>query len=158
MTPSSTTSDPLQPPSADRLRMDMAALNAFMARAFPLAEAGTRGQVREVAPGRLLAVLNSDERALRPGGVISGPVMMGLADMAVYALVLAHIGEAPMAVTTSLNIHFLRPAVAGPLSAEARLLRLGRRIATAEVALWTEGRDRIAAHAVVAYAIPDGVR
>ena len=158
MTTSPTAADPLEPPNAGRLRMDGAALNAFLGRAFPLAEPGTRGQVQDVAPGRLTAVLRGDDRTLRPGGVISGPTMMGLADMAVYALVLAHIGEVPMAVTTSLNIHFLRPAKAGPLTAEARLLRLGRRIATADVALWTEGPDRVAAHAVVAYAIPDGVR
>jgi uncharacterized protein (TIGR00369 family) len=149
---------PLDPPSAGRLRLDAAALNAFMARAFPLAEPGSRGQVKAVSPGRLVAVLDGGERGLRPGGVISGPTMMGLADMAVYALVLAHIGEVPMAVTTSLNIHFLRPAKAGALTAEARLLRLGRRIATADVALWTEGPERVAAHAVVAYAIPEGVQ
>ncbi len=158
MSAPSSTADRPEPPGADRLRLDAAALNAFLGLAFPLAEAGSRGQVKAVSPGRLVAVLDGGERTLRPGGVVSGPTMMGLADMAVYALVLAHIGEVPMAVTTSLNIHFLRPALAGPLTAEARLLRLGRRIATADVALWTEGPDRIAAHAVVAYAIPDGVR
>jgi uncharacterized protein (TIGR00369 family) len=145
------------PPSADRLRLDADQLNAFLARAFPLAGPGARGQVAEVDPGRVLMVQGGDDRMLRPGGVISGPTMMGLADAAVYALVLAHIGEVPMAVTTSLTIHFLRPAMAGALTAEARLLRLGRRIATAEVRLWTEGPDRLAAHATVAYAIPDGV-
>lgn len=158
MTDAAISADRLEPPSASRLRLDAPALNAFLALAFPLAEPGARGQVTAVTPGRLTATLDAGERGLRPGGVVSGPTMMGLADMAVYALVLAHIGEAPMAVTTSLNIHFLRPAAAGRLTAEARLLRLGRRIATAEVALWTEGPDRVAAHAVVAYAIPDGVR
>jgi uncharacterized protein (TIGR00369 family) len=57
-------------------------------------------------------------------------------------------------VTTSLTMHFLRPARPGDLIADALLLRLGKRIATAEVRLWTEGPDRIAAHATVAYAIP----
>ena len=148
---------PFPPPSADRLRMDGDQLNAFLGRAFPLADPGARGKVTEVEPGRLLMVQRGDERMLRPGGVISGPTMMGLTGAAVYALVLAHIGEVPMAVTTSLTIHFLRPAAAGDLTAEARLLRLGRRIATSEVRLWTVGPDRIAAHATVAYAIPDGV-
>jgi uncharacterized protein (TIGR00369 family) len=57
-------------------------------------------------------------------------------------------------VTTSLTMHFLRPAKPGDLIAEANLLKLGRRIATADVRLWTEGPDRLAAHATVAYAIP----
>jgi len=147
---------PLAPPSADRLRMDAAALNAFMLEAFPDAPRTGRGVVIEAEPGRVVTRMDDGARMLRPGGVVSGPTMMGLADTTVYALVLAHIGPVPMAVTTSLNIHFLRPAKAGPVTAEGRLLRLGRRIATAEVSIWTEGPDRIAAHAVVAYALPDG--
>ena len=146
------------PPSAERLRLDADQLNDFLGRAFPLADPKARGRVAEVQPGRVLMVQSGDERMLRPGGVISGPTMMGLTDSAVYALVLAHIGEVPMAVTASLTIHFLRPAIAtGVLNAEARLLRLGRRIVTSEVRLWTEGPDRPCAHATVAYAIPDGV-
>jgi uncharacterized protein (TIGR00369 family) len=82
--------------------------------------------------------------------------MMALADMAAYALVLAHIGEVPMAVTTSLTMHFLRGAKAGDLYAEGVILKLGRRIATCDVTLWTESRERACAKAVVAYAIPEG--
>jgi uncharacterized protein (TIGR00369 family) len=142
------------PPSAEHIVQDAEALNAFLARAFPGGEAADRAQVIEVEPGRALVKRPYDPRSLRPGGVISGPTMMALADMAVYALVLAHIGEVPMAVTTSLTMHFLRPAKARDLMAEARLLRLGKRIATADVRLWTEAPSRIAAHATVAYAIP----
>ena len=141
-------------PSADRVVQDAAALNAFLARAFPGGDEAERAKVILVEPGRARVLRPYDARSLRPGGVISGPTMMALADMAVYALVLAHIGEVPMAVTTSLTMHFLRPAKPGDLVAEARLLKLGRRIATADVGLWTEGPDRLAAHATVAYAIP----
>lgn len=81
---------------------------------------------------------------------------MTMADTAAYALMLAHIGEVAMAVTTSLTIHFLRPCAPGDLHAEATMLRLGRRIGTCDVLMWTEGRDRAAAKATVAYAIPDG--
>ena len=141
-------------PSADRVVQDAAALNAFLARAFPGGDEAERAKVILVEPGRARVLRPYDARSLRPGGVISGPTMMALADMAVYALVLAHIGEAPMAVTTSLTMHFLRPAKPGDLIAEANLLKLGRRIATADVRLWTESPDRIAAQATVAYAIP----
>ena len=47
---------------------------------------------------------------------ISMPTLMSLADSAAYALVLAHIGEKPMAVTSSLIVHFLRQAQAGVIA------------------------------------------
>jgi uncharacterized protein (TIGR00369 family) len=146
------------PPSADRLRLDIARLNDFLARAFPHGEPGARGVVTALDPGRLTMMQQPHERLLRPGGVVSGPAMMGLADAGVYAMVLAHIGEVPMAVTTSLTMHFLRAAKPGPLTAQVRLLRLGRRIATCDAFLWTEAPDRPCAQATVAYAIPDGTR
>jgi uncharacterized protein (TIGR00369 family) len=145
-----------EPPSPDRLRLGVPDLNRFFGEAF-VAEDELSAGVIEMTPGRVLVRRPVAMLGLRPGNVISGPTMMSLADMAVYALVLGHIGIVPMAVTTSLTMHFLRPAKPGDLHAEAQLLRLGRRIATAEVRLWTEGRDRIAAHATVAYAIPEGV-
>src|SRR5579862_6291746 len=88
------------------------------------------------------------------GGVISGPTLMSLSDTAAYALVLAHIGDQLMAVTSSLTMNFLRGAAPGDLYAEAEMLRLGRRNAVCDVRLWTEGPDRLAAQAVVTYALP----
>ena len=128
--------------SSDVLKLDAEALNAFLKRAFPLTTDAAIAEVIEVVPGRARLVLPYNERTLRPGGVISGPTMMSVADTAVYAMVLAHIGEQPMAVTT------------GPLTADVRLLKLGRRIATAEVHLHTEGPDKPCASAMVAYALP----
>lgn len=136
------------------IRMDADALNAFLRRAFPDIDPEHIASVVEVEPGRVLMKLPHLARHLRPGGVISGPTLMGLADTAAYAVILAHIGEVAMAVTTSLNIHFLRGCKPGDLYAEATLLKLGRRIATADVLMWTEGRERAAAKATVAYAIP----
>lgn len=139
-----------------RTRMDADALNAFLQRAFPEADPAAMPRVASVAPGRVTLAMGTSSRNLRPGGVISGPTLMSLADTAAYALVLAHIGEVAMAVTTSMTVHFLRPARPGLLHAEAELLRLGRRIATCDVLMWTEARDRPAAKATVAYAIPEG--
>ena len=135
------------------LRMDAAALNAFLARAFPEADPAAMPRVTGATPGRVALVQATASRNLRPGGVISGPTLMTMADTAAYALILAHIGEVAMAVTTSLTIHF----APGDLHAEATLLRLGRRIGTCDVLMWTEGPGRAAAKATVAYAIPDGV-
>ncbi|HEY2659845.1 MAG TPA: PaaI family thioesterase [Caulobacteraceae bacterium] len=142
------------PPSPSALRFDVDSLNAFLARAFPHGGGSGLPRVIEAEPGRVRVMRPFDQASLRPGGVISGPTMMALADTAAYALVLAHIGEVPMAVTTSLTMHFLRPAKPGDLIAEGTLLRLGRRIATCDIRLWTEGPERLAAQATVAYAIP----
>ena len=138
----------------DTLKLDAQALTAFLLRAVPDGDEDRRSRVVAAAPGRVRMVLPSSGCLLRPGGVVSGPTMMSLADVAAYALVLAHVGEEPMAVTTSLTMHFLRPARPGDLHAEASLLKLGRRIATSEIALWTETPERAAARAIVAYAIP----
>jgi uncharacterized protein (TIGR00369 family) len=136
------------------LQMDADALNAFLRRAFPEGDPGLMPAIVEVEKGRVLLRQGFATRHLRPGGVISGPTLMTLADTAAYALVLAHIGEVAMAVTTSLTIHFLRGCKPGDLYAEATLLKLGRRIATADILMWTESRERAAAKATVAYAIP----
>jgi len=138
--------------------MDAAAVNAFLLRAFPQADPEQMGQVTVLEPGRLILRKLCGEESLRPGGVVSGPTQMAMADHAVYAMILAHIGPVAMTVTTSLTMHFLRPARPGAVMAEVRLLRLGRRIATCDVLI--HGGDSAApyAHASVAYAIPDGVQ
>lgn len=134
--------------------LDAAGVNALLRKAFPGARPDAFPEVLEVAPGRVRVMAPYREGLLRPGGVISGPTLMSLSDTAAYALVLAHIGDQLMAVTSSLNMSFLRGAQPGDLHAEAQMLRLGRRIAVCDVRLWTEGPERLAAQAVVTYAIP----
>jgi len=94
------------------------------------------------------------DKFLRPGGTVSGPVMMTLADAAMYALVLSRIGPVELAVTTNLSINFLRKPLPADLIAEARMLKLGRRLAIGEVSLYSEGDDRIVAHTTATYSIP----
>lgn len=111
--------------------------------------------MREISAGRAVVALSPDEGNLRPGNLVSGPTQMGLADHAAYAVILAHIGPVAMAVTSNLNYTFLRGARFSPLFAEARLLRLGRRLATVDVILWQDDKDRPVGQATVTYAIPD---
>jgi len=91
---------------------------------------------------------------IRPGGTISGPTMMALADFAMYVAVLAAIGPVPLAVTINLNINFLRKPPPRDLTAEARLLKLGKRLATGEVTIRSDGEDEPVAHATSTYSIP----
>jgi uncharacterized protein (TIGR00369 family) len=94
------------------------------------------------------------DRSLRPGGTVSGPVMMALADFTMYLAVLSAIGWVPLAVTTNLSINFLKRPGARDLIAEARLFKLGRRLAVGEVELRSDGDDDLVAHVTSTYSIP----
>jgi uncharacterized protein (TIGR00369 family) len=138
-------------------KMSAAGVNAFLAREFPeLAASGFDISVDETGWQRALVRLAASERHLRPGGTVSGPAMFALADVGMYACVLAHYGPIPLAVTTNLTINFLRKPKAGAIVAEVRLLKAGRRLATGEIALFAEGEADMAAHATSTYAIPTG--
>ena len=92
---------------------------------------------------------------LRPGGTVSGPVMMMLADVALYVAILGEIGIVPLTVTTSLNFNFMRkPSAHADLLAVCTLMKVGRTLAIGEVALFSEGSEDMVAHAVGTYAIP----
>jgi uncharacterized protein (TIGR00369 family) len=95
------------------------------------------------------------EDFIRPGGTISGPTMMALADFAMYLAVLAAIGPVPLAVTTNLSINFLRRPGAADLLAEAKLMKLGKRLAVGDVAIRSVGGVELVAHATSTYSIPD---
>ena len=134
--------------------MDADALNEFLEAAFPHSEPGSRGHVMSALPGFVQARMDPTDKALRPGGLISGPTQMGFADMAAYALVLAHIGPVAMAVTSALNYQFLRPCPPGALFADAYMLRLGKRLAVMDIRIWTDDADKPVGQANVTYAIP----
>ena len=94
------------------------------------------------------------EKSLRPGGTISGPTMMGLTDFAMYVAILASVGPVPLAVTTNLNINFLRKPAQRDLIAEARLIKLGKRLAVGEVEIYSDGEEEMVSHATATYSIP----
>lgn len=92
---------------------------------------------------------------LRPGGTVSGPVLMATADAAAYAAILAVIGPVALAVTTNLSIAFFRkPSAQRDIIADASLLKLGRRLAVADVRLFSEGAAEPVAQATITYSIP----
>ena len=134
-------------------------LERRLAAEFPEAfHAGSGLVILEVACGRARMRLAPQEKATRPGGTISGPTLMMLADVTMYVALLASIGWVPLAVTTSLNINFLKKPAPGALVAECRLLKLGKRLAVGEVTLCVEGDDTPVAHATSTYSIPTGAK
>lgn len=110
--------------------------------------------VERLEPGRAVMRLPFHEDHLRPGGTISGPVMMALADIAMYGVVLSLIGPVALAVTTNLNINFLRKPAPGDVIATGSILKLGRRLAVGEVLIHSEGVDEPVAHVTSTYSIP----
>ena len=96
------------------------------------------------------------ENHIRPGGTISGPTMMELADFAMYVAVFSAIGPQPLAVTTNLNINFLRKPAQADLIAEARLMKIGKRLAVGEVTIYSDGSADAVAHVTSTYSIPEG--
>ena len=91
---------------------------------------------------------------LRPGGTISGPTMMALADFAMYVAVFSVVGREPLAVTTNLNINFLRKPTQADLLAEARLLKHGSRLVVGEVLIRSDGAKDPVAHVTSTYSVP----
>lgn len=137
--------------------MTVAELNEFLGNAFPGSPRSYR--VEHVDLDGIQMRVPYDPSQLRPGGTLSGPTMMGLADGAAWLVTLSRIGPVALAVTSSLTIQFLRKPGPADLLAHARLLRLGRRQSVSEVRLWSEGGDpsEPVAHATVTYAIPSSV-
>ena len=141
-------------PSPQHLRLSLAELAAFLDTAFPAEARPGLGELVSIAPGRARMSLQPTPAMIRPGGIVSGPTLMGLIDVAAYAAVLAHIGAVEMAVTNTLSVSFLRACRLEPVVADARLLKLGRRFASVDVRLWQASEDRLVAQATVGYALP----
>lgn len=138
--------------------MTIEEIEAFLGEVFPQAFPPDRPRpfsVADLGRGEAVVRLAAGEEHLRPGGTVSGPALMTLADLAMYVVVLGHIGPVALAVTTSLGINFLRKPPPGPLLGRARLLKLGRNLAVGDVFLAAETEpDTAVAHASVTYSIP----
>lgn len=126
-------------------------LSTFFAEEFPQAD------IIVEAVGNKSATLRKaiDHRHLRPGGTVSGPTLMAVADAALYAAILGEIGLVALAVTTNLNINFLRkPAADRDVIAECQLIKVGKVLIIGEVSLYSEGMDEPVAHVVGTYSVP----
>jgi uncharacterized protein (TIGR00369 family) len=138
-----------------RVELTAAELEKRLAAEFPEAFNGDSGlAILETRYRGARVRLTPPKSALRPGGTISGPTLMLLADVTMYVAVLASIGWVPLAVTTNLNINFLRKPSPGGLIGECELLKLGKRLAVGQVTIFAEGDEEPVAHATSTYSIP----
>ncbi|MCE9661847.1 PaaI family thioesterase [Halomonas sp. M5N1S17] len=132
--------------------MTAAAIEDFLDEIFPQ-RAGT---IEGVGPMRATMSLAIEDEHLRPGASVSGPTLMGLADVCLYVAILAQIGPEPMAVTSDLHCRFLRrPRGDRDIIANARIMKLGRRLAVGEVQLFSAGDEAPVALVTATYVLPD---
>lgn len=130
-------------------------INAFLATEFPQMNAGTRDyEVIEIGPGTAHVRLNADDRHLRPGNTVSGPAIWALADIGGYACCISHCGPKALAVTTSLNINFMRKSAPGAIDGHARILKLGRSLLVFDIEIHGADGVGMIAHATGTYALP----
>ena len=129
-------------------------LRAYLAEIFP--EVWKRGdlKIEDIAPMSATLRLVHHPRHLRPGGTISGPAMFALCDVALYVAILGELGRVEHAVTTNVSINFLRKPAPADLIGRARLIKLGKRLAVGEVALFSEGESDMVAQATGTYSLP----
>ncbi|MDN3556042.1 PaaI family thioesterase [Halomonas maura] len=133
--------------------MTAAAIEDFLDEVFPQ-RAGTIEGIDEMRATMSLAI---EDEHLRPGASVSGPTLMGLADVCLYVAILAQVGPEPMAVTSDLHCRFLRrPRGDRDIIANAHLLKLGRRLAVGEVQLFSAGDEAPVALVTATYVLPDG--
>ena len=133
--------------------MTIPELAAFFAAHFPQ-PANFPFQIEELTDQAVRVRLHYQDVYLRPGGTVSGPTLMMLADTVMYVLVLSQIGPVALAVTTNLNINFLRKPAPRDVIAQGRLLKLGARLAVGEVTMLSDANAELVAHATVTYSIP----
>jgi uncharacterized protein (TIGR00369 family) len=137
------------------VKMSVAELEEFLRVEFPQSFGSGDTTIESADGTTCLLRQRYSERMLRPGGTVSGPTLMALADCAMYVVLLSAIGPIGLAVTTNLNINFLRKGQAGQdVLAEARLLKLGKRLAVGEVNLLSGTSPDPIAHVTSTYSIP----
>lgn len=130
-----------------------AAITDVIRQGVPASE-GSGFLVESVTERGVVCRLPYSDRHLRPGGTLSGPSMMTLADAAMYAAVLARLGRLEMAVTQNLNINFLARPRPADLVAEVEILKMGRRTVVLDVKIFSAGSPNVVAHATGTYSLP----
>lgn len=137
-------------------KMSVAELEEFLRVEFPQSFGSGDTSIESADGQTCLLRQRYSELMLRPGGTISGPTLMALADCAMYVVLLSAIGPVALAVTTSLNINFLRRGAPGQdILAAAKLLKLGKRLAVGEVNLLSGTSPDPLAHVTATYSVPN---
>ena len=132
--------------------MTIPQLRKFIAEHFPQAPAEV--EIEHLDDTTIRVRQKTHDRNLRPGGTVAGPTVMAMVDFGFYLLLLGRLGPVAHAVTTNLNINFMRKPEPVDLLGEGRLLKLGKTLAVGDFTVWSDGQKAPVAHATVTYSIP----
>lgn len=136
-----------------KMHLDQHKITQFLQQYFP--QSTQKCSIDHIAAHQVVVNYRVDDSDLRPGGTVSGPAMMTVADYAMYVAILSRIGLHALAVTTNLNINFLRKPTAGKnLKAECRLLKVGKHLVVGEVTVYSVGNAEAVAHVTATYSLP----
>ena len=110
-------------------------------------------EVTEVGQAEATLRLPWSDRLAREGGALSGQALMAAADTATVIAVCAARGAYGPMTTVQLSATFQRPIVGTDVFVRARLTKLGRTLAFADITMTAAGASDVAAHATAVYAI-----
>lgn len=136
------------------LQLSAAEVQQVICKAMPSAK-NMQLTVQELSANSAVIKIPFADWMRRPGNTISGPAVMAAADSAMYALIIGLLGPKLMAVTSNMNINFLRKPEIGNLVATATLLKMGKRLAYFAVEVQIEGNDAVVTHITGSYALPE---
>ncbi|MCY4239614.1 MAG: PaaI family thioesterase [Rhodospirillaceae bacterium] len=112
------------------------------------------GRVVELGWGTAKMELDIREEFLREGGTVAGPIIMGAADMVLYAAVMSAYEKGRKSVTADMTMHFLRRPTGKMLKAHAIIIKFGRRLAMGRIEVMMDDDPRMVAHVAATYALP----
>lgn len=128
--------------------------NTLLAETTPIAAyLGIRAE--RIEDGQAWARIAFSKAELRPGGTHSGPALMALIDMCMYAALLGAIGDDPRPLTTNITINFLHRPPARDLFAHCRLLRRDSDFAVGSIVVYSEDDEtKAVCTSTCTYALP----
>lgn len=122
---------------AEKYRIDLAFEDVPFARFLGI-------EMVEVVRGKAVLRLLARDELRRNGGVIHGGVTASLIDSAAAFSIMTILEPDQATATVDLTVHYLRPIVAGIVTARARVVRSGRRIVSAAVDVFDEAETLLA--------------
>lgn len=125
-------------------------IEAIIHQGVPLGAAwGVRVLAASAAEAQL--ELPHNPALLRPGNTVSGPAIMGLADMAMWAVLLAGSEGRDESLTASMHVNFLQPCGPGPITATARIIKGKGRSIFGDILVRAAGSEEVAVHVTTSW-------
>ena len=133
-----------------KIHLPMPDLQDYLHEIYP--QTKSRFSISKLTEGELEMTMHISDQDLRPGHTISGPSIFTLVDCAFYALTLSLIGREALAVTTNVNINFVKKPSQQDLLCRTRMLKFGKQLCVGDAFVFSG--SILVAQASLTYAIP----